>query len=184
MTPTFRALLTEAAADLRSAWPSLWRTDLAYKLLAFALLTPAASWLIYLLRGGASDRVIADVDIARFFITTPAGIVALLLGASVFASITAVENSCLMAVGFARAHGITLEASGALRFGGRRALDVLQVAIQMVLRLLGGVTPFVLAAGAVYLVRLRDHDINYYLSQRPPRCSRYPRATRARRRAR
>jgi len=165
---TLRALLAEAANDLRSAWPSLWRTDVAYKLLAFALLTPAASWLIYLLRGGTSDRVIADVDIAYFFITTPAGIVTLLLGASVFASITAVENSCLMAVGFARAHGITLEAPGALRFGGRHALDVLRVAIQMVLRLVGGVIPFALAAGAVYFLLLRDHDINYYLSQRPP----------------
>ena len=103
MTRSFRALLAEAAADLRSAWPSLWRTDLAYKLLAFALLTPAASWVIYWLRGGTSDRVIADVDIAWFFITTPAGIVTLLLGASLFVSITAVENACLMAVGFARA---------------------------------------------------------------------------------
>jgi glycerophosphoryl diester phosphodiesterase len=168
LTPTFRALFVEAAADLRSAWPSLWRTDVAYKLLAFAVLTPTASWLIYWLRGGTSDRVIADVDIAWFFITTPAGIVTLLVGASLFVSITAVENACLMAVGFARAHGITLEAPGALRFGGRRALDVLQLAIQMVLRLIGGAIPFALAAGAVYLVLLRDYDINYYLSQRPP----------------
>jgi glycerophosphoryl diester phosphodiesterase len=164
----FRALVAEAAADLRSAWPSLWRTDVAYKLLAFALLMPAASWLIYLLRGGTSDRVIADVDIAWFFITTPAGIVTLLLGASLFVSITAVENACLMAVGFGRAHSITLEAPGALRFGARHALDVLQVALQMVLRLIGGVIPFALAAGAVYLGLLRDHDINYYLSERPP----------------
>jgi glycerophosphoryl diester phosphodiesterase len=168
LTQTLRALFVEAAADLRSAWPSLWRTDVAYKLLAFAVLMPAASWLIYWLRGGTSDRVIADVDIAWFFITTPAGIVTLLLGASLFVSITAVENACLMAVGFARAHGITLEAPGALRFGARRAIDVLQVAIQMVLRLIGGVIPFVLAAGAVYFVLLRDHDINYYLSLRPP----------------
>lgn len=166
--PMFRTLVAEATADLRSAWPSLWRTDVAYKLLAFALLTPAASWLIYWLRGGTSDRVIADVDIAWFFITTPAGIVALLLGTSLFVSITAVENACLMAVGFARANGITLEAPGALRFGWHRALDVLQVAIQMVLRLIGGVIPFALAAGAVYLGLLRNHDINYYLSERPP----------------
>src|SRR4051812_48215417 len=147
MTPSFRALLAGAAAALRAAWPSLWRTDAAYKLLAFALLTPAVSWLIYWLRGGTSDRVIADVDIARFFITTPAGIATLLLGASLFVAITAVENACLMAVGFARAHGITLEAPGALRFGGRRALDVLRVAIQMVLRVIAGVIPFALAAG-------------------------------------
>jgi glycerophosphoryl diester phosphodiesterase len=137
-------------------------------LLAFAVLMPAASWLIYWLRGGTSDRVIADVDIAWFFITTPAGIVALLLGASLFVSITAVENACLMAVGFARARGITLEAPGALRFGGRRAFDVLRVVIQMVLRLIALVIPFALAAGAAYLVLLRDYDINYYLSQRPP----------------
>ncbi|HEX5048821.1 MAG TPA: glycerophosphodiester phosphodiesterase family protein [Gammaproteobacteria bacterium] len=168
MTPSFRALLAGAAADLKSAWPCLWRTDVAYKLLAFAVLTPLASWLIYWLRGGTSDRVIADVDIALFFFTTPAGIVTLVLGAALFASITAVENACLMAVGFARAHGIVLEAPGALRFGGSRALDVLRVAIQMVLRLIAGAIPFGLAAGAVYLALLRDHDINYYLARRPP----------------
>ena len=37
----------------------------------------------------------------------------------------------------------------------------------MILRLLAGLVPFVLAAGLVYLALLREHDINYYLSQRP-----------------
>src|SRR5262249_13593906 len=62
----------------------------------------------------------------------------------------------------------TLEAPGALHFSGRRALDVLRVALQMVLRVVAGVIPFALAAGAAYLALLREHDINYYLAQKPP----------------
>ena len=37
----------------------------------------------------------------------------------------------------------------------------------MVVRLLAGLLPFLLAAGLVYWTLLRPHDINYYLARRP-----------------
>jgi glycerophosphoryl diester phosphodiesterase len=55
-----------------------------------------------------------------------------------------------------------------LRFGAARALNVLRLIAHMVLRVLGGLVPFLLAAGLVYLTLLRDHDINYYLARHPP----------------
>ena len=58
--------------DLRGAWRNLAKTDLAYALLAFAVLMPATSGLLYALRESTSSRVMADVDIAYFFLTTPA----------------------------------------------------------------------------------------------------------------
>ena len=91
MLETAGALFAAAAVNLRSTWRSFAMTDLAYKAIAFAVLMPATSWLIYWFRAGTSHRVIADVDIARFFITTPVGIVTLIVGTSMILAITALE---------------------------------------------------------------------------------------------
>ncbi len=164
---TVRTLFAEAAGDFRSAWRTFAVTDLTFKAIAFAVLNPAVTLLLYLFRAGTSDRVVADVDIARFFFTKPAGIATLFFGISLIVAIVAVEAACLMAIGFGRAHGVTLTARGALKFGATHALKVLRLVWHMIWRLLAGLVPFALAAGLVYLALLREHDINYYLSQRP-----------------
>jgi len=168
MKITVRSLFAAAARDLRRGWGSLAITDLAYKLIAFALLMPITTWLLYWLRSGTSDRVVADVDIALFFFTTPAGITTLILGSALIAAITAIETACLMAVDLGITQGLTINARGAFRFGAARAVRVLRLTVRMVLRILAGLAPFVLAAGLAYLLLLREHDINFYLSQRPP----------------
>lgn len=168
MWETSRALFAAAAANLRSTWRTFAMTNLAYKAIAFAVLMPGTSWLIYWVRAGTSHRVIADVDIARFFITTPAGIVTLIVGTSMILAITALEIACLMGTSLGNAKGVRLNTRSALRFGRARSLDVLRLIGHMVVRVLAGVTPFVLAVGLVYLTLLREHDINYYLAQHPP----------------
>ena len=162
-----RDLFLSALGDLRRSWKVLAITDLAYKAIAFAVLTPATTLILYWLRAGTSQRVVADTDIAMFFLTTPAGIVTLILGGSLFVAITAVEASCLMAVGVGQSQGVRLNGRGALRFGAANALNVLRLSGHMVLRVLLGVLPFALAAGAVYMLLLRAHDINYYLARKP-----------------
>ena len=163
-----RSLFTRASGDFLRAWRSMAYTDVAYKLIAFAILTPATTWLLYWLRSGTSDRVVADVEIAMFFFTTPVGIITLILGGSLIVAITAVETACLMAVGVGMTQGVTLNARSALRFGAAHALNVFRLMGHMVLRVLVGLIPFLLAAGLTYLGLLRDHDINYYLAQHPP----------------
>ena len=168
MWNTVRKLIKYATDDLRRSWRSLAATDLAYALLAFAVLMPATSGLLYALRAGTSSRVMADLDIAFFFLTTPAGIATLVLGATLIAAIIALQAACLMAIGLGSAQGLALNATGALRFGAARALNILLLAAHMVLRVLAGLVPFVLAAGLTYMALLRDFDINYYLARRPP----------------
>ena len=163
-----RDVFLSALGDLRRSWKVLAITDLAYKAIAFALLMPATTLLLYWLRARTSQRVVADTDIAMFFLTTPTGIVTLILGGSLIVAITAVEASCLMAVGVGQSQGVSLNGRGALRFGAANALNVLRLSGHMVLRVMLGVLPFALAAGVVYLVLLRAHDINYYLAQHPP----------------
>jgi len=68
-------------------------------------------------------RVVADADIARFFLTTRPGVVALVAGGAILLAIATLESACLMAVGLAAAKGISLNAKGALAFGSARALD-------------------------------------------------------------
>jgi glycerophosphoryl diester phosphodiesterase len=167
MKGSIRSIFSEALGDLRQAWRTFAILDVAYKAIAVAVLMPVTTYLLYLLRAGTSNRVVADVEIALFFFTTPAGIAALVLGGSLIAAITAVEISCLLAIGFGRTQGVILDARSALRFGAAHAWNVLRLTANMVVRLLLGLVPFALVAGVVYFALLREHDINYYLSQRP-----------------
>ena len=168
MWRSVREVFVGALGDLRRAGRILAITDLAYKAVAFAVLVPATTWLLYWLRAATSERVVADVDIAMFFLTTPTGIVTLILGGSLLVAITAVEATCLMAIGLGQSQGVRLNGRGALKFGAANALNVLRLAGHMVLRVLIGVVPFLLAAGLVYFALLRAHDINFYLKQHPP----------------
>lgn len=168
MEGSVRPLFAQATGDLRRAWRSLAITDVAYKAIAFAVLVPVTTWLLYLLRAGTPNRVMTDVDIAMFFLTTPAGIATLVLGGSLVVAITAVEAACLMAVGLGTTQSVSLNARSALRFGAARAFDILRLTGHMVLRVLAGVIPFALVGGLTYLLLLREHDINYYLAHRPP----------------
>src|SRR5688572_937215 len=168
MPNSVRTLFLSAAADVRRLWRSLATTDLAYKAIAFAVLSPAVSLLLYWLRARTSERVIAYVDIPMFFLTTPEGIVSLLLGATLIAAITAMETACLMSIGLGSIPGKVLSAKSALRFGAAHASKVLRLSGHMVLRVIAGSIPFLLAGGLAYLVLLRDHDINFYLARRPP----------------
>ena len=163
-----RSVATDAVRDLLGSWRSLALTDIAYKAVAFALLTPATTLLLRWLLSRTNTRVVADADIARFFVTTPAGVVALVAGGAILLAITALEAACLMAIGLAAAKGMRLNAKGALAFGAAHAQNVLRLAAQMVVRVLVGLVPFLLAAGLVYWALLREHDINYYLARRPP----------------
>ena len=168
MWHSVRELFLGALGDLRRSWKVLAITDLAYKAIAFALLMPATTLILYWLRASTSQRVVADTDIAMFFLTTPSGLVTLILGGSLIVAITAVEASCLMAVGVGQSQGVGLNGRGALRFGAANALNILRLSGHMVLRVLLGVLPFALAAGGVYMLLLRAHDINYYLAKHPP----------------
>ena len=168
MWKTAHAVLNEALSDLRRSWYSVAVADVAYKILTFALLMPAITGLLYWLRAGTSNRVMADVDIALFFLTTPLGITTLIVSLSLIATITAVEAACLSAIGLGTAQGVNLNAHSALKFGAIQSPNVLRLTAHMVLRVLLGLVPFLLVGGLAYLLLLRDYDINYYLSERPP----------------
>jgi glycerophosphoryl diester phosphodiesterase len=162
------AILGSALRDFRACWRTLLLTDLACKLAALAVLTPAVTLLVRWALSRTGTAVVADTDIATFFLTTRPGLIALVAGASMVAAIAALELSCLMAVGLAAANDRRLTVRGALAFGVSRAFVLLQLMGNMVAHLIVGLVPFAFGIGAVYWTLLRYHDINFYLSQRPP----------------
>ncbi len=166
--PPTRDIVQAAFRDLLRSARSLVLTDLAFKLIAFAVLTPSLTGLLYLIRSRASGQTIADVDILRFFVTTRAGVLAIVVGATLLLAISALEVASLLTVGMAASCGIELSARGALLFTATKAADVCRLTAHMAIRVLVVLVPFGLAIGAAYVSLLREHDINYYLSRRPP----------------
>src|SRR5262245_51254805 len=163
-----RAIVGGAIRDLRDCWRVLAQADLVYKLIAFALLTPGTLLLLRWAMSRTGTLVVADTEIATFFLTTRQGILALIVVGAILVGITALELTCLMAVGLAVANGRQLTARSGLAFGASRSMPVLRLAANIVARLLAGLMPFAAAVGVVYWILLRYHDINFYLSARPP----------------
>ena len=160
---TFR----EAWADGRSVWRELLATGLAYKLLAFAVLTPL---LGLALRTGISisgSSVVADLDLLYFFLR-PRGLFVLVVAAALAIAVTALEQACLMTIGKGAVAGVRIDAGQALRFVLGRARPVLRLALRVVVKSLLLAAPFLAGLGLVYYFLLRQFDINYYLAEKPP----------------
>ena len=168
MWQKIRGVVTDAVRDLSDSWRSLAITDLVYKGVGFALLTPATVLLVRWMASRTGTRVVADADLVRFFVTTRVGVLILIVGGGILLAITALEMACLMAIGLAGAKGTRLNARSALAFGAKKAPFVLALMWHMLVRVILGVLPFLAALGLVYFALLRPHDINYYLAHRPP----------------
>ena len=161
-------MFSEAVSDLKWAWRSLAYTDLAYKILAFAVLSPAVALVLRWLLTRRQGPVVADVDILWFFVTTRSGVLVLVLGGALLTGITALELSCLMAVGISASERKHLLPRHALAFGGGHAGNVVRLTLQMVLRVLAVLVPVGSVAAVTYMTLLHGHDINFYLARRPP----------------
>ncbi len=111
--------------------------------------------------------MLADTDIL-FFVLSPIGVVTLIVVGAVSLAIIALEQACLMTIGFGAVHNKRIRYSDALRYGARHAPGVLDLTARIVAKTLLISAPFLLAVGLVYLTLLTDFDINYYLTKRPP----------------
>ena len=163
-----RGIAADAVRDFLRSWKSLALTDLGYKVVAFALLTPLTVLLFRWLVFSDHNKVVADADILRFFVTTRVGLVALVLVGAILLAISALELACLMAIGLAAAKGTRMSPKHAVVFGATHAPNVLRLTVNVVVRLLAGLLPFLVLLGLVYWLLLSRHDINYYLAERPP----------------
>lgn len=142
-------------------------THLALRLVVTALVLPLAGALFGMAIATSHQSALTDQDIARFLMT-PVGA----LGALGVASLLLAASVLDVAVMTVTLRQGTLSPLAALWAGAGaiapRFARVLRFALALILRLLVVVLPFAAAAGMVAWVLLRRHDINYYLTWRPP----------------
>jgi glycerophosphoryl diester phosphodiesterase len=154
---------------LRSAWRPMLAVNLLYVALGIVLLAPLPGILAHLLIRLSGAEVLADQDIA-YFLLTPFGMASLILVAAVLVAIGALAQASLMFVVAGVESGVGRErpAFDALRFAAGRVVRILDFALRLVVRLLLLMAPFLAIAAATAWLLITDHDINYYLSMRPP----------------
>lgn len=141
-------------------------TDLAYKLLAMVVLTPLLTILLQGLLVVRGNRVLSDLEIAKFFIGPLGWLCAIVIGA-VWLGILALEQASLLAILAANSQGKQISPLGALSYALNQTVCVVRVAGRLTAFSLLIAAPFLLVAGSIYFFALSEYDINYYLDERP-----------------
>jgi glycerophosphoryl diester phosphodiesterase len=160
-------ILTDVARDFRRTWRALAAAHVLYSILAFCLLTPAATLPAHLLVSLSGSAALTDEDILAFALR-PVGLVALSVCAAIALAVAALEYAAMMAVGFGAVHGRSIGWFGALHFAALHLGGILRLTTRCVAWLLLTAAPFLVTAAAVYVLLLRKYDINYYLAERSP----------------
>ncbi len=165
-SPEWRQLLG-AFRDFRQAWPQLLITHLLSLAIGILVLTPLVGVLLKVFLDRTQDGVLADADI-RMFLLHPTGMAALMVIGTVSLGMLFIEQGFLMVIGFGAAEQRRVTWLDAVLYVGKHAYKMVTLAGHVLLRLLLTVIPFLVGVGCVYLIFLTEHDINFYLADKPP----------------
>jgi glycerophosphoryl diester phosphodiesterase len=149
------------------SWKALFLTDLVYKVVAFVVLTPLVGGLFRGLVALSGRSILADEDILHFF-AGPVGWLSVLVVGVLGLGIIALELSALLGILGSAAACRRLDVRGALRFAASRGRAVVGVTARMLAVVLLVAAPFLVLVSLVHARLLGEHDINYYLSEKPP----------------
>ncbi|MEM1448291.1 MAG: glycerophosphodiester phosphodiesterase family protein [Planctomycetota bacterium] len=162
-----KSILLAAFGDLRRTWQQLVLVNLLSGAIGIIVTAPLVAGLLGLFLAFAGDQVLSDVEIAEF-VASPLGFVAIATAATVWLGLLLVTFSLATIVGFGATEGRRVTYLDALRFAIARSRSLLRLALRILGLTACCVAPLLVAAGAAYLVLLREHDINYYIAVRPP----------------
>ena len=154
--------------NFRRGWPQFFAADIATRVAATLVLTPLVAWIARGALGRAGGGALTDQDIL-WFVLSPLGIASLLLVAvgSLLAGL--IGHTAIMTVAAGIEEDKAVSWLAGMRHAVRRLFGIFRLALLGMARLLVDAAPWLVVAGALYFFLLTDHDINFYLSQKPPR---------------
>ena len=161
------SLLPAMKRDFGGTWQRLALTDVAFKMLAFVVLTPLSGLLFRSLLAASGNEVLSDVDILLFFLG-PFGWIGLIIVGTTWLGIVALEQASLTAILYSQSQKRRLLPLHALQFAATKLWQVIRLTTRMVVLTILVIAPFLALAAAVYFSLLTKHDINYYLKEKPP----------------
>ncbi|MGB5735671.1 MAG: glycerophosphoryl diester phosphodiesterase membrane domain-containing protein, partial [Thiohalocapsa sp.] len=141
--------------------------DLLYKLLGIALLAPVAAFVLNHLIRVSGGLTITNEAIAGFMLSVPGLLFVLVTLTLTLASFYA-EQAGLMHIASGAIRGRPTGWADALATTVYALPRLVHLALWQAAILLAWLLPLVAVAGGAYLVLLREHDINWYLSNHPP----------------
>src|SRR6056297_130880 len=156
------------AGNLRACWRPLILADLVFKLLAVSVLLPLISLLYRLFLGASGRTVLADMEIVRF-LAHPLGWITLIVVGGMVVAAYALRQAVLMTICVRSQMRLTVTPLTGARFIVSRTPDLLRLTSRVVAQLVLLALPFLLVGGGLYLWLLTDHDINFYLVNKPPK---------------
>ena len=152
----------------RRVWPQFIAADLATRVAATLLLTPAVAFVARGALGRAGGGAVTDQDIL-WFVLSPLGLATVLFVAagSILAGLFGHTAIMTVVAGIEENRAVSWLAG--IRHAMNRLFGIFELAVRGLIRLLIDAAPWLVVAGAVYLVMLTDHDINFYLAEKPPK---------------
>ena len=140
---------------------------LFYTLLGIMIFVPFIGFLGQLMLKLSGNEVLSDMQISGF-IFSPFGFVSFLIIFALFVTIIIFEQASMQAVAVAKLKEEHITALSSISFALRHVKKIFLFANRLILRLFIIMLPFLALAGLVAFFLITDHDINYYLSQKPP----------------
>jgi glycerophosphoryl diester phosphodiesterase len=154
-------------SQMRANWRTLLFVHLLFTLLGIILITPLFGLLFRSLLAMSGSVAVADQEIALLLLT-PLGMASAILVAGLFMVIVGLEIGALLAVAVSANHATWITPLEAARYALRHALPLLWLTLNLTLRILVYLLPFLATVGAIAWYLLTEYDINYYLSEHPP----------------
>lgn len=161
-------MLKEMSQNLKANWKSLLVADLLYKVVAYTVLVPLVSLIFRCFLYFSGREILADTDIADFFLH-PLGWLTLIIVGGGIIGITAFEIGTLLVMNLSAIHIQNVQGLTALWYIYEKSSEILRMTSRIVLRLLLIASPFIIVCGALFLLFLTEFDINYYLTEKPPK---------------
>ena len=167
MTEQKEGIWKEVLGVLRQSMVKLFTIHLIYMALGLTLFAPLVGIVGKFLLSLSGEAVLSDMDIAMFMLS-PAGITALIVFAGLLITILIFEKASMMAVSATRLHGQNMAVLAALHFTFNHAKSIYLFTPRLLIRILIIVVPFLAVSAAIAWFLITDHDINYYLAEKPP----------------
>ncbi len=167
MNEPAKEIWSRAVGRMLPAWRTVLAVHLFYTALGFAVVAPMAGLVGRLALSLKGSVAVADQDIAVFLLS-PVGLTALVLVAALTIIIVVLEQCSLMAIAAGGMRGERWTAREGVAFAATRWRGAVVFAVRLVARVLAITLPFLAVGAAVAWFLLGEHDINFYLSEKPP----------------
>lgn len=161
------AIVTTAYRLAMEKWRVVLVLYLTMQILAVAVIAPLTSVLINSAVRFSDQSALTDQDIAAFLLS-PGGFVVGLLVLSIILATQIAVFAVMAATLRLPTAGAMRTTRAALGLVLRRFRALAEFALRFILRVLGLSLPFLAVAGFVAFRNLTEHDINYYLTFKPP----------------